>query len=165
MTRERRALPPQPYVFFKSLWNAFYPSKQLILMLAQKDGKTIAGLMLLLFKDRVTAEFAASDKKYKDLSPNHYLFWQAIRMAHEKGFRVFDFGRTSPLNASLMDFKKRWGTREVDLAQFYFPAGMAAGASNKEQSQKYRIIRRVFSLGLPEYAQSLLGGFVYRHLG
>ena len=165
MTRERRALPPQPYSFFKSLWDVFSPSKQSMLLLAQKDGVPVSALFLLLFKDSITAEYAASDKNFRDISPNHYLFWEAIKMAHEKGYKSFDFGRTSPQNTSLMDFKKRWGSQEVDLAHYYYPAHRAMAVSEKEESWKYKMVKKVVSLDLPAPVQKFLGAFLYQHMG
>jgi serine/alanine adding enzyme len=165
MTRERRALPLQPYSFFKSLWDVFSPSKQIQLLLAQKDGVSVSTLLLLLFKDTMTAEYAASDKNFKDMSPNHFLFWEAIRTAHEKGYKIFDFGRTSPQNTSLMDFKKRWGTQEVSLTHYYYPAERATAVSQKEEGWKYKIVKKVVSLDLPGPAQKFLGDFLYRHMG
>jgi len=165
MTRERRALPPQPYSFFKSLWDVFSPSKQTMLLLAQKDGVSVSALFLLLFNDCVTAEYAASDKNFKDISPNHFLFWEAIKMAHEKGYKIFDFGRTSPQNTSLMDFKKRWGSQEADLAYYYYPADRATAVNQKEESWKYKMVKRVVLLDLPAPAQKFLGALLYKHMG
>jgi hypothetical protein len=165
ITRERRSLPPQPFHFFKSLWDVFYPSKRIMVLLAQKDGCSIAALILLLFKDCMTAEFAASDKEFKDVSPNHYLFWEAIKIAHEKGFKIFDFGRTSPQNTNLIDFKKRWGSQEVELAYYYYPPDRANIIGQKEEMWKYTTVKRILSLGLPGPAQKFLGTFLYRHMG
>ena len=163
-TRKRVARPVQPYRFFRYLWETFHPSNQLILLLAEKDGKTIAGLVLFKFNDRVSAEFAASDEDYKGMSPNHYLFWEAMQLAFEEGCKIFDFGRTSPKNTSLMDFKRRWGTKVIDLPQFYFPKEAAGYITQNEESRKFKVVSKMCR-NAPYYTQRIIGNFCYRHLG
>lgn len=164
LSRKRLCLPPQPYIFFKQLWMIFYPLNYLTLLIAQKDGQSIAALILLKFRDRVSAEFLATDNNYTDLSPNHLLFWEAIKAAREEGFRTFDFGRTSPLNASLMRFKDRWGTTVVDLPHFVYPDNANEDVANRETSRSYRISRLLCQYA-PDPFYSLMGRFCYRHLG
>lgn len=164
LTRKRIGLPSQPYQFFRALWDVFLPAKQMHLLLAQKDGESIASLLLFQFKDRLSAEFAASDETFKDFSPNHFLFWEAIKMAYGMGCKVFDFGRTSPDNTSLMDFKGRWGAEVIDLPAFYYPASVAEEMGCKEESWKYKVASKVCK-GAPDGLQKAVGGFFYRHLG
>jgi peptidoglycan/xylan/chitin deacetylase (PgdA/CDA1 family) len=162
--RKRQCLPPQPYILFKQLWDAFAPLKYMTLLLAQKDDQTISGLILFKFKDRVSAEFLASDDSYLNLSPNHLLFWEAIKTAREEGFKIFDFGRTSPLNSSLMKFKSHWGTTIVDLPHFVYPDRARGIIAERETSLGYRLSKTICK-NAPEPFYSLAGRFYYRHLG
>ena len=164
ITRKKLGLPPQPYVFFESLWDTFFESGRISLLLAGKDGKAIAGLMLFKFKDRVSAEIAASDHTYCDVSPNHYLFWEAIKLACQEGYKVFDFGRTPPNNHGLMDFKDRWGTRVVDLPEYYYPRQVCEKPAEPESSVRYKLIRSVCK-NVPTFVSQRIGNFCYRHLG
>ena len=163
-TRKRVGRPVQPYRFFRSVWDTFNPSNMITLLLAENDEKTIAGLILFKFKDRVSAEFSASDETYKDVSPNHYLFWEAIQLAHKEGYKVFDFGRTTPKNKGLMDFKRRWGTQVVDLPQFYYPKELAKIFNQNEESKKFKLVSKMCK-DAPNFAQGIIGNFCYRHLG
>jgi len=163
-TRKRLSLPPQPYAFFKSIWKTFSPTQKLTLLIAEKDGKALASLILFKFRDRVSAEFAASDETFRDLSPNHFLFWEAIKNAYEGGYRIFDFGRTSPDNKSLMDFKRHWGTTVIDLPQYYYPKHSAENLSNEEESLSYRLVKKLCEKA-PDYALKQIGNLCYRHLG
>jgi hypothetical protein len=164
MTRKRLSLPPLPYVFFKSLWELFSPSKRVALLLAVQGGRTIAGVVLFKFKGRVSIEFSALDEKYSDVSPVHYLFWESIKSACQEGFRVLDFGRTSPSNVSLMDFKERWGTEVIDLPLFCYPSHLSKRAGVTETSIGYRVVKKLCG-SAPEGAFKLIGRFCYRHLG
>lgn len=164
-TRKRNALPPQPYKFFSSIWRVFRPANRLALLMAIKDGVPIAALMLLTYKDRVSAEFLASDESLNSLSPVHFLFWQAIQWARGEGFGIFDFGRTSSKNKGLMDFKIRWGTSVLTLSQFYFPPQAAERATRQELTWKYRLVQFIASKHLTDPLRRRLGDFCYRHLG
>ncbi|OPY12860.1 MAG: FemAB family protein [Syntrophus sp. PtaB.Bin001] len=163
-TRKRLCLPPLPYSFFKSLWETFSPTDKISLLIAEKDGIPLAGLILFKFRDRVSAEFAASDETFKNLSPNHFLFWEAIKSAYEDGYRIFDFGRTSPYNKSLMDFKRHWGTQVVDLPQHYYPKQMPEKLSCEKDSKSYRFVKGLCKT-VPEFAFERIGGLCYRHWG
>jgi hypothetical protein len=164
LTRRRLRLPPQPYNYFKLLWNTFSPTKKMIILLAEKEGKTIASLILFKFKDRVSAEFAASDETFRDLSPNHFLFWEAIKSAYHEGYKIFDFGRTSPSNEALMDFKNRWGTKVIDLPQYFYPKQALEKLSKEEESIGFRLVQKICEKA-PDYTLQPIGRFCYRHLG
>lgn len=164
ISRKRLCLPPQPFLFFKSLWDLFSAENKLTLLLVRSEEKYIAGLILFKFKDRVSAEFAVSDEKYKNLSPNHFIFWEAIKMSYNEGYKIFDFGRTSPSNKSLMDFKKRWATVELDLPQYYYPENVRLNSTESENSLRYRLTSKMCEIA-PSPALKLIGNFCYRHLG
>jgi CelD/BcsL family acetyltransferase involved in cellulose biosynthesis len=165
LTRKRKSLPAQPYRFMEALWDVFQPSGNLMLMLAEKEGRPLAGLLLLCFRDRVSAEYLASDDSYNSFSPVHGLFWQAIQWAHGAGYKVFDFGRTSPANASLLEFKNRWGAAVRELPSFYFPAAERARLAQPEKNWKYSAARFMCSKMVPFPIRKLVGDFSYRHLG
>jgi hypothetical protein len=164
ITRKKLCLPAQPYRFLKNLLNAFGPSKQMRILLGEYKGRVVAGLILFQFRDRVSAEFAATDPLYFEVSPNHYLFWEAINHACKEGYKIFDFGRTSPTNTSLLDFKRRWGTLEVDLPQFFYPSRFAIKTGDPSASIRYTIMRHIIEK-IPMNAMELIGDLCYRHLG
>ncbi|MBI4684860.1 MAG: GNAT family N-acetyltransferase [Nitrospirae bacterium] len=163
MTRKRLGLPPQPYTFIKILWEILLPSKKLSLLLAEHNGKAVAGIILFKFKDRVSVEFSAFDESYLNISPTHYLFWEAIKLAYHQGYKIFDFGRTAITNKPLMDFKGRWSTKVVDLPQFYYP-NTGNGRRNNESSFSYNVIQ-ILCRRSPDFALPYIGNFCYRHLG
>lgn len=164
MDRKRLGLPPQPYVFFQSLWDEFFPSKQVSILLAKKDDESIAGILLYKYKDRVSAEFAVINEIFRGFSPNHFLFWEAIKSSYEEGFKIFDFGRTSSFNKGLMDFKRRWNTKMIDLPQFYYPKRVTEKISINNTSLKYRFVRKLCR-NVPDFMFPTIGKFIYRHMG
>jgi CelD/BcsL family acetyltransferase involved in cellulose biosynthesis len=164
VTRKRLGLPSQPYLFFKSLWDTFAPAGNVKILLAELEKSIIAAHFLFQFNGRVSAEAVGWDISYSKASPNHFLFWEGIKLACEKGFRVYDFGRTSPNNQPLMDFKKRWGAQIADLHSFHHPIKSYRGVVNREASKAYRLARFACQKA-PELIYPLIGKFCYRHMG
>lgn len=166
ITRKRLGLPPQPFVLFKHLWQEFAPSGKFRFLAANYRGRTAASMILLKFKDRVSWEFIGVHPEYKHLNPTHFLLWEAISLALKEGYKIFDFGRTSPNNQGLMDFKRRWGTVVGELPQFWYPGsgnglGLLAGM---EKSLKYRSIGYLVRKS-PRTLLPYLGELCYRHMG
>ena len=119
-TRRRLGLPPQPRSYIRSLWDTFSESGKIQILLAYKEATPVSALLLFRYKKRVSAEYACMSEAYRDFSPNHFLFWEAIKQACIDGFEVFDFGRTDVSNKSLMEFKSRWGTEVTDIVHLYY---------------------------------------------
>lgn len=163
-TRSRLGLPPQPFRFFDALWDSFHPSDRMRLLLAKDGQQLVAGQLYFKFRDRVSMEFEAWDRSRRHTSPNHFLIWEAIKLFHAEGLKVLDFGRTSERNIPLMDFKRRWGTKVMDLPIFLYAQKKYLPLDDREDSLSYRIMRRVCS-SAPAWTLDSLGNFCYRHLG
>lgn len=164
LTRKRTKLPPMPRRFFHKMWDEFFPSGKVSLLLAQYEKEIIAGMILFKYKGRVSVEFAASNEQYKNISPNHFLFWHAINLAYEQGFSIFDFGRTSKNNASLLDFKRHWGTLVVDLPQYIYNNNRNIDLKSTEDKMGYKLVKKIGEF-VPLSIYPIFGEFCYRHLG
>lgn len=162
--RKRLGLPPQPFSFFEQLWRVFGPSGKCGIVQAYYKGMPIGSLLVLKFKNRVSAEFIGIEQGYSHLNVSHFLYWQAILQAHAAGYEIFDFGRTSPNNLGLMAFKKHWGTTVTDLPQFWYPPLSAATLQNSNNSLMYHVGRNLLRKS-PESLLRLLGELCYRHMG
>lgn len=163
-TRKRLGLPPQPYLFFKLLWEKFSSSKHITLLLIRHKGHLITGLMMFKFKDRCSWDYLASDESFHNLNTNYFGVWEAIKLAHSEGYKIFDFGRTGINNEGLMSFKGRWGTKVIDLPQFYYPKKLCSSLNYPEASVSYKLIRKI-SKTVPDSIFKFMGNFLYRHLG
>lgn len=164
-TRKRLGLPSQPYSFFESLWNVFSPSGNVRILLAISNEKVVAALFSFLFNGRVSAEATGEDILCRHLSANQLLFWEAIKSSCAEGYKIFDFGRTSIYNTTLMNFKKRWGSKQIDFFTFFYDGGQkAVGATSRENSASYQMMRFLCH-HTPGPCFQALSNFCYRHLG
>ncbi|HEX5414407.1 MAG TPA: GNAT family N-acetyltransferase [Chloroflexota bacterium] len=162
LTRRKHGVPPQPFTFFQLLWEALRPRGAIEILLAELDRRVVAGMVLLVHRDRVTYAYGASDQRYLRYAPNHALFDAAIGWSIERGFRSFDFGRTSPDNPGLLEFKRQWGARRLSLPYYYWPRrdGFVGAGEN---GLKYRCFTALWRR-LPLGATSILGPALYRNL-
>jgi len=98
--------------FFGAILNEFPDSAKFILV--HKGSQAIGGGLCLWFKDTLFMPWASSNRKYASLCPNNLLYWEVIRWGCEKGYRLFDFGRSSR-GSGTYRFKKQWGAVEEPL--------------------------------------------------
>ena len=162
MTRKRLGLPPQPFLFIHNLWKKFSPHGQAKIVLAEKGQKSIAALLLLLFKKTVTAEFAVVNKQYDSISPLHLLFWNSIKYAKQENFNYFDFGRTALDNLGLINFKNRWGTESIKLNFFYFPNSSLNKNIDIKSTFSYKLVNNIIKAA-PKFVLNPIGKIMYSH--
>ncbi len=164
ITRKRIRLPPMPFHFFKIMWELFQSSGKVSLLLAEHEETAIAALIMFKYKNRVSVEFAESDGSYKNLSPNHFLFWNAITISKAEGYSVFDFGRTSPENKELMAFKNHWGAHITDIQHYYNYRASKSDISFPEDRFTYSMVKAIAGF-LPMSLYPGFGKMCYRHMG
>ncbi len=163
LTRKKHGVPPQPYKFFKNIWQEIILEKLGILVLAEYCESPIAGGLFIVYKDIVHYKFNASNANYLKYLPNHFLVWYAIQQSCYNGFKYLDFGRASPDNQGLMKFKRLWGADEIELPYYYWPT-VKGVTSTEEKSLKYGMITSVLRR-TPTTISRAAGKLLYKHLG
>jgi hypothetical protein len=163
LTRQRLGLPPMPMGFLRSLFENLFERGALDIYFAEHKGEKVAGLFFLKSKDMMLVEFAGDDFVHRALSPNLFLYWSCIKIAHQEGLKKFSFGRTHQANEGLLGFKRHWGTQEDRIVQYGYPKAEAPERA-KENSLSYRFVRRI-SPRMPMPLFRLMGKVIYRYLG
>jgi len=162
-TRKKHGVIPQPFDFFKNIFEEIISKEYGFLSLAYIGKKLVAGSIFLTYKDTIYHKYNASDIDYLSLCPNHLIIWQAIEWAAKNNFKYFDFGRTAPDNIGLISFKRHWGTQEFDLPYYYWPE-IKGITSTKESSLRYRVVSSLIKK-MPIALCRIMGDLFYRHLG
>lgn len=162
-TRKKLGVVPQPYRFFQNLWQIMITKNLGFLLLAKYRGIPIASAIFFTYKGTIFPKFNGSDQRFLNLQPNNLLYWSAIEWGVKNGYKCFDFGRTSPDNTGLMAFKQRWGSQEIDLPYYYWPA-IKGVTSTEEKNLKYKIISSVLRR-MPTSVSRAAGELLYKHLG
>jgi hypothetical protein len=162
MTRKSHGLPPQPYRFFEKVYEHVVSKGQGMVVLADYNGKTIAGGMYFNFGDKAMYKYGASDSAYQHLRANNLVMWEAIRHYAKKGFTSFCFGRTEPENSGLLQFKRGWGGREQVLN--YYKYDLKRDSYVSEPSKLRGFHNKIFA-NMPVPFLKLTGYFLYKHMG
>lgn len=88
------------------------------MIFAKKEGKIIAGIILLFSEDTVYYFFSASSEKYFEYCPNDLLVHHAICLAIRGGKSYFDLMTSREDDSALMSFKEKWGSQKYPF-HFY----------------------------------------------
>ena len=112
-------VPCHPWNFFKNLFDILGDNASLYA--SKYNDKMIGGGIMTYFKNTVIYGYEASDPNYLNLYPSNAFLWKSIEDACVKGYNIYDFGRASYSNTGLTEFKKRWGTIEIELYYSNYP--------------------------------------------
>lgn len=111
---------PQPFDFFKSVYDEFIAKKNGFIVEATFEGKAIASIVVLEYKKVLYYKFGASDEEHLDLRPNNLLFDKLIRYAYNEGFKEIDLGLsgTGDSYKGLVRFKESMGGVAHDIVYY-----------------------------------------------
>ena len=107
--------------FFRQILNEF--PQDTFICRVRHEGKTVAGSFLIAYRDRIEAHWSASLPELSKLKPNVFMYWSILCFAGERGYKIFDFGR-STVGSGTHKFKMQWGGREEQLYwEYWLPHG------------------------------------------
>jgi hypothetical protein len=159
LTRSRHHLPPQPFEWFQNL--VAYMGKDVSIRIASKGSQPIAGIMTLDHGKKMVYKYGGSDVKFNNLGATPMLFWRAIKDAKDARMEELDLGRSDLDNAGLITFKERWSAVPATLTTWRAPA---VNASPYFEHLKARVAKELCAR-LPDKVLTLVGRFLYRHIG
>lgn len=146
--------------FFEDVLQAF--SRECFLCVVRFEGKPIACDLLVGFRQTIESAWAASIRKYLSLKPNMFLHWNAFCFAADRGYSVFDFGR-STAGSGTHRYKMQWGSQEIPLNWSYWCPGEQKVQTLDRHNPKLR-----FAIGawrkLPLSIANRVGPVLVKHL-
>ena len=162
ITRKRHGLPPQPWYYFKKLYDLLISRGHGFIVQASVENKVIASGVFLHFGHDAVYKYGASDVEYQQLRPNNLVVWEAIKWYCRRGYKTFDFGRTEPENEGLRIFKSGWNTKETKVNYFRYDLGRSAFIQN---GTGINPLYTKLMHKLPVPVLELMGRVLYRHVG
>lgn len=160
-TRRRQGVPVQPRRFFRLLWEYAISTGLGSVLIVEASARPVAAAVFLAWNGTVIYKFGASDASTWSLRPNHLLFWHAIRIACEREYRWFDFGRTDAGQAGLRNFKLSWGAAEEPLV--YRTVGGRPEPASAAEGMGTRLLSPVIRHG-PLLLCRAVGETLYRYV-
>ncbi|MBF0468397.1 MAG: FemAB family PEP-CTERM system-associated protein [Desulfamplus sp.] len=133
-----------------------------ILVIRTKEQQTCAAVMTFFFKDQVVPYYAGSDNTMRHLGINDFMYWELMKHGADRGYRIFDYGRSKEGTGSF-SFKKHWGFKPNPLAYQYNLVKIDQlpnlSPANPKYQKKIEMWRR-----LPLWATKIIGPFIARNL-
>ncbi len=107
------------------------------LCVVRKDGRTIAGGLLVHGGDVTEVPSASCLREFNSTNANMLMYWHLLQRAIARGSRTFDFGRSSE-GSGTYRFKKQWGARPHSAVWQYYvrkgsPEDMRPDAEGKRR--------------------------------
>jgi lipid II:glycine glycyltransferase (peptidoglycan interpeptide bridge formation enzyme) len=134
----------------------------LTLFLARYRNKVVAGIIVVWFKGIASYKFGASDERFMHHRANQLLMWHAIRLAQERGCRMFDFGRANCANKGLAQYKSRWGTVKVPFHYLQLPT-LKKSEALIESSSRHSTLKKIIAR-TPKLVNRMSSELLYKHL-
>lgn len=162
LTRKKHGLPPQPFRFFKQIYDHVISRGHGQVILATNQGRTIAGAIFFHFGDEAIYKFGASHCKCLHLRPNDLVMWEAIQWYCRNDYKKFCFGRTTTDNDGLRQYKKGWGTEEKLIC--YTKYDLKKQQFVQSPGVNFALRNAVFNR-MPSTLAKVVGDVFYRHIG
>jgi CelD/BcsL family acetyltransferase involved in cellulose biosynthesis len=112
----------QPYRFFQAIHARFLAVGQGTLLLAEQGGQTLAGVLLLRWRDRLYYKFNASRADDLGVRPNDLLMWHAIAYGRARGLTLLDLGLSDWDQEGLVRYKRKYAGEERTITFLERPA-------------------------------------------
>ncbi len=125
--------------------------------------KPIAAVLNFYYRDEVLPYYGGGTEQARRSAGNDFMYWEVMRRAAERGYRLFDFGR-SKLGTGAHAFKRNWGFEPAPLDYRY---KLRSGKGIPDQSPlnpKYRPFIAAWKR-LPLPVAKAVGPFIVRGLG
>jgi FemAB-related protein (PEP-CTERM system-associated) len=147
--------------YFDILMQAFGDAADIVTVL--DGGQPIAAVMNFYFRDEVLPYYGGGTAQARHRAGNDFMYWEVMRRAADRGFRLFDFGR-SKVGTGAHAFKHNWGFTPAPLPYRYMLAPGATVPDHNPLNPKYRLFIAAWKR-LPLPVANLLGPPIVRGLG
>jgi serine/alanine adding enzyme len=152
--------PVNSKLLFKNILEEFPEDSKIAVVLKEK--KPVAAGFIIGFKERLQIPWASSLRKFNSLSPNMLLYWGVLEYACKKGYRVFDFGRSSPEEGT-HKFKEQWSPKTTPLYWHYWIANGGDKPELNPDNPKFKTFIKIWQ-NLPIPIANIIGPRIIKYL-
>jgi FemAB-related protein (PEP-CTERM system-associated) len=128
-----------------------------------KEDRAVASVLNFYFRDEVLPYYGGGTSEARAVAGNDFMYWQVMERAREKGYRLFDYGR-SKKGTGAYDFKTYWGFEPEQLHYEYFLVKRREMPNLSPTNPKFGKAIELWRK-LPLRLTQLLGPPVARYLG
>ena len=147
--------------YFRILQDVFGDDCEMLTV--HSGDQLVAGVVSFFFRDEVLPYYGGGGEAARALKANDFMYWEVMRRACERGYRLFDFGRSKRGTGSF-DFKRNWGFEPQPMSYEYHLVKAAAVPDINPLNPKYRLFIEAWKM-LPLPVSRMLGPALARNLG
>jgi FemAB-related protein (PEP-CTERM system-associated) len=159
-TMRDHGTPALPKRYFDTLARTFGADCEVLTV--RKDGRPISSVLSYYFKDAVLPYYTGSRGEARGLGSNDLMYWAVMRRAVERGYGVFDFGR-SKAGTGPYNFKKNWGFEPRPITHQFLTVNAAEPPNLNPTNPKYALMIAAWRK-LPVPVATTISPFISRSL-
>ena len=125
-------------------------------------GRPAAAGLLLPSADRLEIPWASSLREHNGIGVNMLLYWRCLAEAIGRGYRVFDFGR-STVGSGTWRFKRQWGAEPVQCHWHHWLRDGVEPPNLSPDNPRFRLAIAAWQR-LPVAVANLVGPSIVRNL-
>ena len=133
------------------------------LLVITNEGRTVCAVMSFYFRDEVLPYYGGGTDEARAVAGNDFMYWELMRRACARAYRIFDFGR-SKLGTGSFDFKKNWGFEPTPLHYEYQLHASKAVPDTNPLNPKYRLFIKLWQR-MPLAWANRIGPHIVKNLG
>ncbi len=153
--------PVFPKKMFDLLMETFGDDVDIVTI--RHDGAAVASVMNFYFRDEVLPYYGGGLREARNIAANDFMYWEVMRRACERGYRLFDFGRSKE-GTGAYSFKKNWGYEPQPWTYEYYLRKSDEIPEINPLNPKYRYFIAAWKK-LPIGISKMLGPHITRGLG
>ena len=147
--------------YFRTLQQVFKDSCDILTV--THDGDLVSSVMSFYFRDEVLPYYGGGTALARQLKGNDFMYWELMRHSCERGYRLFDYGR-SKQGTGPWSFKKNWGFEPAPLYYEYYLVKAKQMPDISPMNPKYRMVINAWQR-LPLPVTQYVGPLIARNLG
>jgi FemAB-related protein (PEP-CTERM system-associated) len=148
--------PVYPRRFFECLAERF--SSQCTIVSVRHEDRPVAGAFLIGHRDTLEVPWAGTIAAMKARATNMVLYAEALKLAVTRGYRRFDFGR-STVDSGPYRFKRQWGAVPAQLHWSIWPDELVGKYGSATDGERFSAATRLWSR-LPLVVANRLGPLI-----
>ncbi|WP_297462566.1 FemAB family XrtA/PEP-CTERM system-associated protein [Ferrovum sp.] len=157
----RHGTPTFAKRYFSLLKSTFGQDCEVLSVL--KDQEVVSSVLTFYFRDEVLPYYAGDTLAARTLAANDFKYWELMRRSCERGYRLFDYGR-SKLGTGSYHFKKNWGFEPTPLHYEYRLYRSTEVPDQNPLNPKYQFFIKAWRQ-LPLPVANWLGPQLVKYLG
>jgi lipid II:glycine glycyltransferase (peptidoglycan interpeptide bridge formation enzyme) len=136
--------------YFEKMYDELVPTGHMKLLMAYHENKPIAGIIPIMYGNKVWYLYGASSNSHRNLMPNYLLQWTMIQEAIQRKADIYDFRGVSGVvdenhpQYGLYRFKKGFGAEFTEfIGEIYIPYKPAKYSMYKFSEKAFRTLRTI----------------------